>query len=366
MKQLYAGTIAGTSLDGIDIAVVEFGQDGALTTRAIDTQPLSDKLAKLLRPIILDGNPCSIQEYGQLDQQVGIEFASALSAVLREHDLTAEEITAHGSHGITLWHEPDDALPYTLQIGDPNQMVARSGITTVADLRRRDMAEGGQGAPLACGFHQAYFASKNNVHVVLNMGGIANITVLSPGQDALGYDTGPANGLMDAWHQQHRNAPFDADGNWAQSGSVDHELLNAMLQDPYFDRPAPKSTGKEHFNLAWLTRFERVNALAPIDVQRTLLELTARSISEAIKQHQATLCAGCGGGINNTALMRRLKELLGSIDLTTTEHFGVNPDFVEAIAFAWLAQQTLLGQSGNLPSVTGARRAAVLGGIYQA
>lgn len=298
--------------------------------------------------------------------QLGRCFAAVVRRLLRKAGLAPAEIRAIGSHGQTVRHLPGE--PHSsLQIGDPNVIVQETGITTVADFRRRDMAAGGEGAPLVPAFHAAAFAG-DRYRVVLNIGGIANLTLLEPGTAVRGFDTGPGNLLMDAWARRHGHGPMDKGGTWAAGGTICRELLALLLHDPYFRRPPPKSTGREYFNPAWLERGLQhlTQAPVPADVQATLCELTAASIAGAIRDHAggAEEILLCGGGVHNRHLMARLAHHLRKHTICTTAALGLNPDLVEATAFAWLAQQTLTGRPGNLPTVTGARHAVVLGGIF--
>lgn len=310
----------------------------------------------------------TLSQFGQLDTQLGRLFADAVKALLKEQNLQARDIVAIGCHGQTVWHEPTGVAPHTLQIGDNNQIVARTGITVVGDFRRRDIALGGQGAPLVPAFHHALLAHPTERRMVLNIGGIANLSLLIPGQPVGGYDTGPGNMLMDAWIWRQAGKPYDKDAEWARAGKVILPLLQNMLSDPYFSQPAPKSTGREYFNYGWLERHLRhFPGVDPRDVQATLAELTAVTISE-----QVLLSGGCerlmvcGGGSRNPLLMARLAALLPGTEVTTTDAVGISGDDMEALAFAWLAWRTLAGLPGNLPSVTGASQETVLGAIFPA
>lgn len=386
MNNLYAGSICGTSLDGIDVALVELDDQRARVLH-YNSVALDATLATAMRAIVFDGKTCDALTFGQLDQQFGIAIANAILALLAQHGVAPNKVTAIGSHGINLLHAPDADVPVTLQIGDPNQIARLTGITTVADFRRRDVALGGQGAPLAPAFHAAMFAHERDTRVVLNLGGIANITVLQPGQDVIGFDTGPANGLMDAWFVEHgrhatgTNEDFDRNGAWAAGASVDQRLLDALLADPYFSRAAPKSTGKEHFNLAWLQRAlaDVYHVEGPIDallnpglnfrsIQTTLAELTVRTVCDSLSNYAPNTAQLllCGGGAHNAFLRQRFIECLPNTEVITTSACGVAPDHVEAAAFAWLAKRTLARESGNVSSVTGASENAILGGIYYA
>jgi anhydro-N-acetylmuramic acid kinase len=277
-------------------------------------------------------------------------------------------VKAIGSHGLTVRHQASGAYPFSLQIGDPNRIAHITGITTVADFRRRDVAAGGQGAPLVPVFHAAAFRSAEENRVVLNLGGIANITVLpaDPASPVIGFDAGPGNGLLDFWMQRHKGQNYDTGGAWAARGRVIPDLLRALRDEPYFSLPPPKSTGKELFNPSWLGgKIRDFAATEPVDVQATLAELTALSVAEAIGQYasETRRLLVCGGGTHNADLLGRLRLLVGC-PVESTEKFGIAPDWVEAMAFAWLARQTLLGQPGNLMEVTGANTPVVLGGIY--
>lgn len=365
MPDFFIGLMSGTSMDGIDAIVVRFGKQDAQLLASLEQpypQPLRQKLLRAMR----DPESCSVDDVGTLDRQVGESFRDAALAVLAESGLAASDIAAIGSHGQTLRHRPDAPTPYSLQIGDPATIALGTGITTVADFRRADIAAGGQGAPLVPPFHQWLFGRSGGSRVILNIGGIANITVLGEGDETLlGFDTGPGNTLLDGWIQANLNKPYDRDGAWAASGRVEPELLQALLADDYFRLSPPKSTGFEHFNLDWL-RQRGADDYAPADVQATLAELSARTIAAAIEAHAATAGAVlvCGGGFHNADLLRRLGQNLPGRTVSSTATEGLHPDWVEATAFAWLAMRTLNNQSGNLPSVTGAARKLVLGAIH--
>ena len=365
MNERYIGLMSGTSMDGIDGVLVDLS---TLPGHVLAACHAAYPPALRERLLVLAQAPrAPFSELLSLDMEVGRHFAETAAQVLESAGLTAAAVRAIGSHGQTIRHLPGQSPGSTLQIGDPNIIAERSGITTVADFRRRDMAVGGEGAPLVPAFHAAAFAG-DACRAVLNIGGIANLTVLNPGGEVLGFDTGPGNLLMDAWAQRHGHGPMDRDGAWAAGGRVDQRLLTRLMDDPYFRRPPPKSTGREHFNLPWLEK--RLQGLDPpppaCDVQATLCELTATSIREALHRHaaQARELLVCGGGVHNDHLMARLRALLPAQQIRSTAALGLDPDLVEAVAFAWLARETLAGRAGNLPAVTGARRAVVLGGIY--
>ena len=363
---LFIGLMSGTSTDAIDAALVDLSGD-ALDIIDYRQYPLQAELQKSLRGV----NPLSsIDAISELDSLVGHCFGQAALALLETNGAGPDQVRAIGSHGQTVLHFPGATPPRTLQIGDPNLIAGLTGITTIADFRRADMAAGGQGAPLAPAFHAWRFRTGQVNRVVLNIGGIANITILPahPGEDVRGFDTGPGNTLMDAWIQQCLDHSYDEQGRWAATGSVRQDVLEQTLSDPWFTAPPPKSTGKDDFNLAWLAAHTGKTG-APCrdeDIQATLLELTAASIAEAISAYapRAEELLACGGGVHNQVLMQRLQSLLPGIDLKSTGDYGVNPDAVEAVTFAWLARQRLDNIPANLPSVTGAKNPVILGAVY--
>lgn len=363
---LYLGLISGTSADAIDAALVEFDGDTPRTLATAAT-PYASDLRKRILDLALGREVASFDRSGELDVEIGHAFAAAAEALIAQSGVDRTRIRAIGSHGQTLWHRPDAAHPFTLQLGDPNVIAERLRITTVADFRRRDLAAGGQGAPLAPAFHAACLSAPGEARAVLNLGGIANLTLLTPGAAVRGFDTGPASGLMDAWCHQHTGAAFDRDGELAGQGRIDAALLARWMDDPFFKRPAPKSTGRETFQLQWLRKQLR-GGEAVADVQATLLALTARTVADALRREcpQATRVIACGGGVHNARLMAALRDVLAPITVETTAAHGIDPDYVEAIAFAWLARETLDGRPGNRPEVTGARGPRVLGAIWPA
>lgn len=368
----FIGVMSGTSLDGIDVVVVEFDSEDKFKLEAAQTYPYDAELrASLLR--LIEHQQCSLTELGQLDMALGQASADAILKLLRQHNMIPEHINAIGSHGQTICHAPDVRLPFSMQIGNPSLIAEKTGITTVSDFRARDMVVGGQGAPLVPAFHQALFNSDSENRVILNIGGISNITVLSKEKNsqAVAFDTGPGNVLMDAWIQRSTGADYDDSGNWAAQGHANEQLLAWFMEDSYFSRPAPKSTGRERFNSRWLNtkldKYQSVRTLSAVDTQTTLARLTAVSIVNDIKKYAPETDAVyvCGGGAHNHNLLNLLKELLGAnIKLASTEVLGLSPDWVEACAFAWLARQTMLQRPGNLPSATGALKTCILGGIY--
>lgn len=361
---MYIGIMSGTSLDGIDMVAASFS-DQSVTLHHQAEYPFPETLKEKLIALS-QGVPVTLEEIGTIDHFLGKTYAEAVNRFLTENSLKSEDITAIGCHGQTVFHKPTGPMPFTMQLGDANIIAALTGITTVADFRRKDMALGGQGAPLVPAFHQFLFGTDSTTKVVLNIGGIANISVLAPNQSVVGYDTGPGNMLMDSWISKHQGKPYDKDGAWAASGAVKPALLNQMLSEGYFAQPAPKSTGRELFHRGWLEA--QLNAfnqpLSPEDVQATLLAFTVQSIANDVARYKQGELLVCGGGARNKALMKGLQVALPDWQVMTTDDKGVNGDSLEALAFAWLAHQALEGKPGNLPDVTGASRPCRLGAIY--
>ncbi|MFC3395415.1 anhydro-N-acetylmuramic acid kinase [Brenneria rubrifaciens] len=360
----YIGVMSGTSLDGVDVVLAAIDEH-TVAQQASYRHPLPQDIKKAILDMC-QGQKVTLSALGQLDTRLGVLFAQAVLALLKKTELAPQDITAIGCHGQTVWHEPNGEAPCTLQIGDNNRVAALTGITTVGDFRRRDLAFGGQGAPLVPAFHHALLLHPVERRIVLNIGGIANMSLLVPGAVVRGYDTGPGNMLLDAWVWRHCAQPYDKDAQWAMTGQVNSLLLRHLMADPYFARRAPKSTGREYFNMGWLERkLAGLPPISPQDVQATLTELTAASVAD-----QVLLIGGCerllvcGGGARNPLIMSRLSALLPGIEVSATDEFGVSSDDMEALAFAWLASRTLSGLPGNLPSVTGASQETLLGAIY--
>ena len=370
----YLGMISGTSMDAIDAALIEVPDEPAAAAasrlpfhlRAASATPFDAPLKARIAALIDAPERVSLDEIGQVDAALGESFARAALALLATAGVAPAGVRALGSHGQTLRHRPDLAPPFTWQIGDPNVIAELTGITVVADFRRRDVAAGGQGAPLAPVFHDQVFRSEREDRVIANLGGIANITVLARGRAVIGFDTGPANRLLDAWIARHGPAAFDAAGVWAASGQVDTPLLDRLLEEPYLGLPPPKSTGRELFNLAWLEARLGARRLRPEDVQATLLEYSAVTVAGAVAaQAPDAALYVCGGGAHNEALMRALTRLRAPHPVASTAALGLDPDYVEAAAFAWFAHRTLAGAPANAPSVTGAKGLRILGGVYR-
>ena len=367
MPELFIGLMSGTSMDGIDAALVDFStRQPQLIAR--HGHPYPDELRQDLGRALTLPDPQSA-DLGPLDDAVGEIFAEAANALLAQAGVPAGTVTAIGSHGQTIHHAPEALQPYSLQIGNPARITLRTGIEVIADFRRADIEAGGQGAPLVPAFHKSVFAGRGEDRVILNIGGIANVTILpsDPAQEVTGFDTGPGNTLMDEWAQHHLGTGMDLDGDWARQGEVDEPLLQGLLSDPWFGRLPPKSTGREHFNLSWLAASLQEHSARPADVQATLCELTACSIAGAVRQHAAGTrrLLVCGGGVHNSRLLERLSAALPALTVQSTVALGLDPDWVEAAAFAWLARRHLQGKAGNIPEVTGAAKAVVLGARFR-
>ena len=363
----YIGLMSGTSVDGVDCALVQFDGDYPKLI-ATHSEPIESGLREdILR--LCSGKNIDLELYGNTDVAIGQLFAQAALTLLENEDIERTAVRAIGSHGQTVFHHPEGDTRFSLQIGDPNSIAHLSGITTIADFRRRDMAAGGEGAPLAPLLHRKCFQSASTDRVVLNVGGIANITVLNKDGTCLAFDTGPANVLMDYWIAKHQQKNYDKNGDWAASGKIIQPLLKLLLNEPYFSKVAPKSTGRELFNGFWLE--EKLHKLGQeltiADVQATLLRFTIDSIANEIREAaQPTEVYVCGGGTHNNAFMAGLQDRLRDCNVLSTAKLGIDPDWVEAIAFAWLAKQTSEGRSIDTSPFTGAAKAIVLGGIYKA
>lgn len=366
--QLFVGVMSGTSMDGIDVALASF-DDGRAAMLAASSQPWPPALVDELRHLA-SGRAVPAVRLAELDVLLGEQFAAAVLGLLQDNGIDPAAVSAIGCHGQTVAHSPARHPPATLQLGDANVIAERTAITTVNDFRRRDLACGGQGAPLAPAFHEAFMRSPAEDRVVLNLGGIANITVLpaDSGDATRGFDTGPANCLIDLWYRRHHRGDYDADGAWAATAAPDPDLLAALLDDPYFSLAHPKSTGTQYFSSDWLdSRLSHYRDLAPAVVQSTLAALTVESVSTAVRgaaPHTRRVLV-CGGGAHNSHLLRGLSARLG-LPVESTALHGIAPDWIEALAFAWLARQTLAGRPGNLTGVTGAAARRILGAIHPA
>lgn len=357
MNELYIGVMSGTSMDGIDVALCEIDPRSCRLIyaneypfpRAFKEEILSD-ISGVLR----------LEDIGQLDTKLGHLFADAIEKFILDNQINRDAIKAIGLHGQTLWHAPDDASPFSMQLGSPSVVSAKTKLSVVADFRNMDIANGGQGAPFAPAFHAFAFQNLAKNTAVVNIGGMANITLL--GEKILGWDTGPGNALMDMWIAKCKNEGYDKDGAFAKSGTPNQELLEKLLSDNYFKKPPPKSTGREYFNESWLaSHLPLFNTIKEEDIQATLLELTARTIA-----HDAAKCELliiCGGGVKNSFLMQRLQEL-STFKVAPSDDYGINADALEAMAFAWLSYKRVHREEVDLKDVTGAHKNSILGGIY--
>lgn len=368
MSEIYIGLMSGTSLDGVDGVLAECGP---IATRVLQHayRPLPPEVAEELLQLNRAG-PDELHRSALAANALARVYAGVVADLLQTAGLAPAAVTAIGAHGQTVRHRPQefDGTGYTLQINNPALLAELSGIAVVADFRSRDLAAGGQGAPLVPFFHQALFSRPDQTVAVLNIGGMANLSVLH-GASVLGFDSGPGNVLLDAWCREHTGQAYDDQGRWSTSGQVNEALLKRLLQEPYFSLPPPKSTGRDLFNPDWLkAKLVDFGTLRPVDVQATLTELSARSCAAAVQAHGAdsTRLIVCGGGALNDHLMRRLQSLLPGLTVVSSAQEGLPPLQVEAAAFAWLARKTTHGETGSLKSVTGAKGARVLGAIYRA
>ena len=363
-RGLYVGLMSGTSVDGVDAVLARFAP--TLDILAARTFPMeADLAAEVLRLSQADAR-IHLDELGRLDTRLGQALAKAASDLLAEAGVEGGDVTAIGSHGQTLRHRSEGPFPFTLQLGDAHVIAERTGIRTVADFRRRDVAAGGQGAPLVPAFHAAMFGGHGEDRAVLNIGGIANLTLLPAQGQVLGFDTGPGNGLMDAWMLRHRGERYDRDGALAASGQPDADLLASLLAEPWMALPPPKSTGRDLFHGDWLDARIAARTLTVADVQATRCAFTARSVMAALRATlpQCRRLLVCGGGVHNPVLLANLAREWPGLVIESTAAHGLDPDFVEALAFAWLARETLAGRPGNLAAVTGAAGPRVLGSTH--
>jgi anhydro-N-acetylmuramic acid kinase len=375
---LYIGIMSGTSMDGVDAVLVAI-DDNNIETLAHHSNDIPLELRQQLTKLCFPGEN-EIERCGHLDILVAELTAKTVNTLLSKANLKPQDISAIGSHGQTVRHAPNAAKPFSLQIGNPSVIAHQTNITTIADFRMADIAAGGQGAPLVPAFHLAAFQSKTDLRAIINIGGIANITLLSPGNKALtdqtlknnipvkGYDIGPGNTLLDQWILHHHNKTFDMNGDWARTGKIIPQLLNKLITDEFIQKAPPKSSGREYFNLSWLNHHTD-NTHDARDVQRTLVEFTAQAIANTLKLEVNNLPCDiflCGGGVRNSFLLERIKSLLPNHSISTTCSLGIDAQLVEATAFAWLAKQTLNRLPGNIEAVTGASHQKILGGIYLA
>ena len=368
MSEYYIGVMSGTSLDGIDIAYCQIKEHSFELL-----QSDSYSFDKEIREDVLKAikTPLTLKQIGELDTRLGEMYAGAIERFISQKRIDKKQITAIGLHGQTLWHEPNSTHPFSMQLGNPNVITALTGVSVVSDFRRKDMALGGQGAPFAPAFHQYLFSRLKAKIAVVNIGGMANLSIL--GERLIGYDTGCGNVLMDHWISLNKKETYDKDGEWARSGTFDRDLLEQMLKEPYFSKAIPKSTGRELFNADWLERELRkfspkksgALSIKKEDVQATLLELSAVSISNEVKKSGVDMLIVCGGGVKNSYLMQRLGDRLAGVEVVSSDECGVSSEFMEAMAFAWLAHERVHRKCVKLSSVTGASKDSILGAIYE-
>jgi anhydro-N-acetylmuramic acid kinase len=360
----YIGVMSGTSLDGIDAVLVSF-EGKALKIHGHHHRPYPEETRQQLLALADPERSHRLQSVYSLDAQLGQLYAQSIQDLLSKNPSLNASVRAIGCHGQTLRHFPNERPGYTVQIGDPHIIAAQTGITTVADFRRRDIALGGQGAPLAPAFHREFFHSPDENRAVVNIGGFANITILPPSGKISGFDTGPGNCFLDALAEKHLNQPFDKNGDWAASGKIDERLLSALLSHPFFAKSAPKSTGRDEFSQSWLTAIlSDFSTLSPENIQATLTELTALTLAKALAPHDLQSIYLSGGGAFNTYLVSRIGSHLPRVSVQTTAALGLDPQLTESCLMAWLAQCTLNKQSIDLTDITGSRTPVILGAIY--
>jgi anhydro-N-acetylmuramic acid kinase len=353
----YIGIMSGTSLDGVDVVLCEIDELECRLLASI-VYPILGNLKKDLLDMMSSNT--SLKVIGEINYRLGVLFRDAVESLIEKWFIDIRTVRAIGLHGQTLWHSPDGAYPFSMQLGDANILTAKYSLPVVSDFRAKDIALGGQGAPFAPAFHAFLFSSTSKIAVV-NIGGMANITVLD--EKLIGYDIGCGNVLLDLWVHKHKDIPYDKDGEWAKSGRVNEALLRKMIDDAYFSQNYPKSTGREKFNMGWIESVLGSNedGLSPVDIQRTLLELVALSISREVYKFRRDEVLLCGGGVKNTFLLERIGRLLGGVRLSISPHF----DELEAMTFAWLAHERIHQKEVNLKDVTGASKNSILGAVYR-
>jgi anhydro-N-acetylmuramic acid kinase len=355
-KAHYIGLMSGTSMDGIDVVLCRIDKYACQLIHATEYPFPAELKERLIQTI---NGKSTLAQIGRVHIELAVLFADAVNDLLETYAIDPKSVTAIGSHGQTLWHAPDGEYPFSMQLGDPSTLAARTRIPVVADFRAKDIALGGQGAPLAPAFHQFLFHEVSESIAVVNIGGMANITI--PGRQITGYDTGPGNVLMDHWIQSHMGERYDKDGAWARRGKVNFTLLESMLEDRYFHQPHPKSTGREKFNEKWINHFIGKEPPKSEDVQRTLLELTAITVCNELLRFQKDIAVLSGGGAKNSFLVERIKAVMPNITVIIAE----NADELEAMMMAWLAYKRIHNEHVNLKDVTGARENGILGGVYR-
>ena len=362
----YVGLMSGTSADGIDAALVSFENSSIEVIKSTSTQYCKSLFENIVQ--VCANDSVNLNQLGELDARLGHAFSDAAIELIKNID--KDKIVAIGSHGQTIYHSPSGDYPFTMQLGSGAIIAQRTGINTVVDFRSNDIAANGQGAPLAPLFHQQCFTSKKENRAIVNIGGIANITYLSSDNSTplFGFDTGPGNALLDAWTQKHLNLPYDNNGDWASHGELIESVLMDCLNDSYFKKMPPKSTGKEYFNLNWLSTFINLETADPQNIQTTVAHLTAYSIAQSINEFAPlTDCLYlCGGGAKNSFMIKLIEHYTDNRPVYTTAKLGIDPDFVEAVAFAWLAKCRIEHTALDTASVTGASKPVTLGSVYLA
>jgi len=360
LTERYIGIMSGTSMDSVDVALCTIDANRCKLVAALD-YPFDPQLKEEI--LLMINGETTLKQVGTLNQRLGQLFSDAVNALLKQENMKPSSVKAIGSHGQTLWHNPEGAYPFSLQLGDASLIAAETGIDVVSDFRSKEIALGGQGAPFAPVFHQFLFGGEKGRTGVLNIGGMANLSVL--GEELIGFDTGPGNALMDLWVHKHQEVAFDKDGTWAKAGKVDQALLDELLSEPYFQKEAPKSTGRELFNILWLGKILRSHrAVSSENVQATLLALTVASIVREVKRYGIETLLVCGGGVHNSYLMEQLRQADTKVEIKSTDALGVSSEQMEAMIFAWLAYKRVHREAVALSSVTGARGDGILGGIY--
>jgi len=362
LTNLFIGVMSGTSLDGIDIVLCSI-KDSNIQTISAKEYTYDSKIKEEV--LFAISNPISLEFMGTLNHKLALMYTKALEEFFSDFEIDPKQVTAIGLHGQTIWHSPDTPYPFSMQLGDGSLVAKRIQIDVVNDFRSADLANNGQGAPLTPAFHQAIFEKKNDDKstAVLNLGGIANITILT--ESFIGYDVGVANILSDYWIQKNKNLPFDKNGSWASKGIVNNELLQLLLSDPYFKQLPPKSTGREYFNATWLeNKLELFLNISAVDVQATLLAFTITPIVEALKEQPVKRLIVCGGGALNGYLLETLSQSCESVEVIKSDDVGIDSTFLEAIAFAWLAYKRINHQHINLQTITGSSRPSILGAIH--